>query len=106
MECKLRRLNAIYRWDRLLQLELPPPPPPASSTDSTSLLANPAAAAAALSSVTERSGRRRRRLRIGDFDALAEGGRNLQMTSWPPWNDGLNGAAGGGGDASSCSKQQ
>lgn len=105
LECKLRRLNVIYRWDRLLHLELPPPPPqrlrpllppPPSSTDRASLLANPAAAASG--SVTKRSRRRRRRQRIGDFDSLAE-------TLWPPWSDGLSGAADGVGDASSCSKK-
>ncbi|CAN0355414.1 unnamed protein product, partial [Laminaria digitata] len=82
LECKLRRLNVTYRWDRIVQLELLPPPlTPSSTTDatSTSLLANPAAgppptpssttdatstsllanpaAAAALGRVTKRSGR-------------------------------------------------
>lgn len=114
LECKLRRLNVIYRWDRLLQPELLPPPPrqlrpllsppPPSSTNSTSLLANPAVAAP-LSKVTKRSGRRRRRQRIGGFDALDDGGRDLQLASWPPWDEGLSGAAGGVGDASLCSKQ-
>lgn len=114
LECKLRRLNVIYRWERLLQPELLPPPPrqlrpllsplPPSSTDSTSLLANPAVAVP-LSSVTKRSGRRRRRQRIGDFDALDGGGGDMQLASWPSWDKGLSGAAGGVGDASLCSKQ-
>ena len=100
VKCELRRLNLIYHWERLLQRELLPPPPPPSST------LRGVATAVALGSVTKRSGRRRRRLRGGDFGGLAEGGRNLQLASWPSLDVCSTGAVGGDEESSSCSKQQ